>query len=168
MKFGVIYTIEWDDDHWQGECPFESGDAPEDFDISLFEMTEDGEGDTDIYENGRSRKYVSRHLLTRDQFDAFLRYTRLVAVETETMGSIVGGKWGMGWWVPAIPFQDSGSGDEFFEDAYVTPVPDVPPRQFAVDKTDQFGLASAVLDQNEYMTQRWERVRKAVISVYGD
>lgn len=154
MKFGVIYSIEWSTDE-DDECPALSG---EDSDVmSLFDITERSEG---------HRKFASKDLLSREDFERFLRHTRLTASSTPTMGSIIGYAWGMGWTAPAIAFEsDSRDYDEM---AYVTPVPDTKPREFHIDPADPFGMAKHVVETEAYMTRCWERVRRAVINTYDD
>lgn len=164
MKFGVIYDIEWDGEY-DNECPALSGEGAEV--MQLFNITEDGAADADEDEPAkRHMKFASKELLSREEFEKFLRHTRLTASETQTMGSIIGGAWGMGWTAPAVMFESDSR--EFEEMAYVTPVPDVPPKEFPVDDKHQFGLAESVVRADEYMERCWQRVRRAVINTYAE
>ena len=88
-------------------------------------------------------------LLTRTQFDEFLRATGLFAEMTETMGSL--GAPGFGYGLsPAISFRDDAS--EAIKEAYVTPILDVIPRRLVSEKRSNVA---------------WHRVRRAVLAVYG-
>ena len=165
MKFGVIYSIEWDGTCY-GTCPFEHGDMPEGLSLDLFEKTEDYEGGSDFFAEPKSAKFCSKELLTRKEFEKFLEYTQLHAEDHETMGSLIGWKWGLGNWAPAISFQDSGHGDGYFEDAYVTPVPDVPPKSFPEPEDDLEKYRIGQM-RDAYMERCWQRVRRAVINMYG-
>lgn len=94
------------------------------------------------WEQGKHRKWVA--LLTRQQFDAFVQKVGLYAEDVETMGSLGAPGFGFGW-SPAISF--SGSHEEAIVNAYVTPIPET--RKARSDVRD------------------WERVRRAVLSVYA-
>jgi hypothetical protein len=171
MKFGVIYSIEWFPGE-STECPALNGESSKV--MELFDVTEDTAPDEDEDEEdeeekedddeGRRMKFVSKDLLSREEFEKFLQHTRLTASPTPTMGSIIGYAWGMGWTAPAVAFEsDSGDYDEL---AYVTPVPEVEPRQFHVDSNNPLGLVAHVTEIEEYQDRCWERVRKAVINTY--
>lgn len=162
MKFGVIYTIEWNRSEGT-ECPFEEQDDKEL--LALFEKTEDhrpanteddGLEDEDDDPVIYSCKFASRELLTREQFDRFLDVTRMRSDSAPTMGSIIGYAWGLGWTAPAIAFRDSACGI-YDELAYVTPVPDVGVRHIE-NEEELFA----------YQERCWERVRRAVINTYKD
>ena len=115
----------------------------------LWDMTEGDEqyeysyleGD---WEKGKHRKWCG--LLTKEQFQNFVESVGLVADSTETMGSLGAPGFGFGS-SPAISFRDDG--DEWaLLTAYVTPIPET--RKQKLDKRD------------------WERVRQAVLSVFGN
>lgn len=139
MLFSVIYSV---------DCPGDedlSRFAPPD--LSLWDETEDDdqyeygylEG---CWEDGHHRKWCA--LLNRDQFDAFIEHVGLSAEDVETMGSLGAPGFGFGW-APAISF--SSDDPDAIQSAYVTPVPEV--------------------DHADLGEQDWERVRSAVLSVYG-
>ncbi len=163
MKFGVIYSIEWNRSEGT-ECPFEEQDDKEL--LALFDKTEDHRPGIDTEGDGLeeedddpviySCKFASRELLTREQFDRFLDVTGLRSDGTPTMGSIIGYAWGLGWTAPAVRFYDPYC-KTYEESAYVTPVPDVEPRNIEDDEE----LAA-------YQMRCWERVRDAVVSHYED
>ena len=95
-----------------------------------------------MWAKGKHRKLCS--LLTRKQFDRFIRDTRLVAETTETMGSIGAPGCGFGP-VPAISFQ--GYDEYAIQNAYVTPLPE---------------------RRHSPLTERdWQRIRKVMLSIYG-
>jgi hypothetical protein len=139
MQFSVIYSV----------------DCPEDENIARFappdlDLWDQTEGDEryeygyleDRWENGSHRKWCA--ILDREQFDEFVEQCGLVAESTETMGSL--GAPGFGFaWAPAISFSSHDS--DAIQSAYVTPIPEV--------KSESFG------------ERDWERVRVAVLSIYG-
>ena len=84
-------------------------------------------------------------MLDKDQFTEFVQATGLVADSTQTLGSLGDTGFGFGW-SPAIAFNDDGS-DRAILNAYVTPIPETRKEQY--DERD------------------WERVRRAVLSVFG-
>jgi hypothetical protein len=140
MQFSVIYSV----------------DTPADVDTldyappqvtDLWDETEDDSQFEYSYlegrwEEGHHRKWCA--LLTRDQFNQFIRRTGLVAEDVQTMGSI--GALGCGFgWAPAISF--TGNDQDAIQNAYVTPIPEV--------------------EKGHFDDRDWERVRCAVLSVYG-
>lgn len=139
MLFSIIYSA---------DCPADENiDRFAPPDLSAWDETEDDrsfdyghlEG---RWENGQHRKWCA--LLTRDQFDEFIEHCRLQAEDVETMGSL--GAPGFGYeWAPAISF--CGDDPDVIQSAYVTPVPEV--------EREQIG-------END-----WERVKSAVLAVYG-
>ena len=98
------------------------------------------EGD---WERGKHRKWCA--LLTKDQFNQFVESLGLVAEDVRTMGSIGAPGFGFGC-APAISFNDSGDVRAVLN-AYVTPIPET--------------------NKQDWTEQDWERVRTAVINVYG-
>ena len=139
MKFSVIYSV---------DCPEHediSRHAPPD--LELWDQTEGDEQYEysyleDRWENGSHRKWCA--ILSRKQFDEFVERCGLIAESTETMGSIGAPGFGFGW-APAISFRSDDS--DAIQSAYVTPLPEV--RKEACNERD------------------WERVRGAVLAVYG-
>ena len=138
-KFSVIYSA---------DCPATediSDFAPPNLD--LWDETEDDdqyeygylEG---CWENGHHRKWVA--ILDRDQFEEFVEHCGLQAEDVETMGSLGTPGCGFGW-APAISF--TSDDPDAIQSAYVTPLPEV--RKEACDEGD------------------WERVRGAMLAVYG-
>jgi hypothetical protein len=95
------------------------------------------------WERGKHRKWAA--MLTKDQFREFVEATGLVAEDVQTMGSLGAPGFGFGW-APAISFTDNGE-DRAILSAYVTPLPEVRKQEF--DERD------------------WERLRRAVLNVYG-
>lgn len=139
MQFSVIYSA---------DCP--STEDISDFappDLHLWDETEDDDQYEYDYlegcwENGHHRKWCA--ILDRQQFDHFIEHCGLVAEDVETMGSL--GAPGCGYGLsPAISF-NSGDPDAI-QNAYVTPLP-----ESSKEHGDERG---------------WERVRGAVLSVYG-
>ena len=94
------------------------------------------------WEKGKHRKWTA--LLTRKQFDAFVEKLGLVAEDVETMGSLGAPGFGFGW-SPAISF--NGDDEDAILNAYVTPIPEV--------------------EKASYDDRDWQRVREAVLAVYG-
>jgi hypothetical protein len=140
MLFSVIYSV----------------DVPEYQDISRFappnveELWDETEDDDQYeygylegeWENGSHRKFVS--VLNREQFNEFVDHCGLFAERTETMGSLGAPGFGYGW-APAISFRSDDP--DAIQNAYVTPIPEV--ERESCDERD------------------WERVRGAVLAVYG-
>ena len=132
-----------------------SADVPGNVDISdyappnldVWEETEDDDQYEYGYlegrwENGHHRKWCA--VLDREQFDAFVEHCGLAAENVQTMGSLGAPGYGLGC-SPAISFT---SGDpDAIQSAYVTPLPQV--RKECGDQRD------------------WNRVRSAVLAVYG-
>lgn len=140
MRFSVIYSIDV-------PCDVEILDfAPPEVE-SIWEETEGDdqfeygylEGD---WEGGHHRKWAA--LLNREQFDEFIERCGLRAENTETMGSIGAPGFGYGW-APAISFTSYDS--EAIQSAYVTPIPET--------------------KRESFCEQDWDRVRGAVLAVYG-
>jgi hypothetical protein len=140
MQFSVIYSV----------------DVPSNVEVldfappaveALWNETEDDEQFEYSYlegewEGGHHRKWAA--LLNREQFDEFIERCDLRAETTETMGSIGAPGCGYGW-APAISFTSNDS--VAIQSAYVTPIPE--------SKRASFG------------EQDWDRVRGAVLAVYG-
>lgn len=112
----------------------------------LWSMTEAGESEYSYlegrWEKGKHRKWAA--LLNRKQFDAFVSRLGLFAESTETMGSLGAPGFGFGW-SPAISF--TADHEDAIVSAYVTPLPET---------------SKAGGDERD-----WQRVREAVLSVYG-
>lgn len=140
MKFSIIYSV----------------DVPEDEDVMdhapphVENFWDETEGDDSFeygylegrWENGSHRKWCG--ILEREQFDEFVDHCGLCAEDVETMGSLGAPGFGFGW-APAISF--NGDDPDAIQNAYVTPLPEVERESF--DERD------------------WERVRSAVLGVYG-
>jgi len=92
---------------------------------------------------GRHGKWTS--LLDRNQFDEFVNALGLYAEDVQTLGSLGAPGFGFGW-SPAISFTTENP--DAILNAYVTPIPETRKQQF--DDRD------------------WQRVREAVLSVYGN
>ena len=95
------------------------------------------------WERGKHRKWAA--LLTRKQFDAFVEKLGLVAEDVQTMGSLGAPGFGFGW---APPISFNGDDEDAIVIAYVTPIPEV--------------------EKDSFNERDWQRVRAAIISVYGD
>jgi hypothetical protein len=94
------------------------------------------------WESGSHRKWCA--ILNREQFDNFVNRSGLSAENCETMGSLGAPGFGFGW-APAISF--NADDPDAIQNAYVTPIPEV---------------------EREQCNERdWERVREAVLAVYG-
>ena len=115
---------------------------------SLWTMTEGDEQFEYSYlegrwERGKHRKWAA--LLTRKQFDSFVEKLGLVAEGVQTMGSLGAPGFGFGW-SPAVSF--NADDEDALLSAYVTPIPEV--------------------EKDSFNERDWQRVRAAIISVYGD
>lgn len=139
MKFSIIYSVDVPEDKEISRL------APPD--LSLWDETEGDEQYDysyleDEWENGSHRKWCA--VLDREQFDEFIARCGLIAESTETMGSIGAPGFGFGW-SPAISFRSDDS--EAIQSAYVTPIPEV--------------------ERESFNERDWERVKEAVLSIYG-
>jgi len=139
MLFSVIYSVDVPAD--------ENIDRLAPPNLELWDETED-DGQYEYshlegrWDGGHHRKWCA--LLTRDQFDLFVEHCGMQAEDVETMGSI--GSPGFSYeWAPAISF--TSDDPDAIQSAYVTPVPEV--------EREQIG-------END-----WDRVRSAVLSIYG-
>lgn len=104
-------------------------------------------GDLNYVDLPKHRKYCG--FLTAEQFEEFVDHCCLYAEDIETMGSI--GAPGMGFGpAPAISF--TGDGQDAYQNAYITPVPDA-----AVE-----GRRTT-----PYTEEDWDRTRSAVISKFA-
>jgi hypothetical protein len=103
------------------------------------------EGD---WSKGKHRKLCA--LFTREQFNQFVDDTDLKAESVETMGSLGAPGFGYGC-APAISF--SGGDYDCYANAYVTPLPDIEPKRKLTDR---------------YMDKCWQRIKLAVLKVWGD
>lgn len=139
MLFSVIYSV---------DVP--SDETIDDFNppsLGLWDQTEDDdqyeydylEG---VWENGSHRKWCA--ILTRQQFTEFVEHCGLTAEDVETMGSLGAPGFGYGW-APAIAFNSDDPCA--IQSAYVTPIPEV--------------------EREECGEHDWQRVRSAVLAVYG-
>ena len=140
MLFSVIYTV----------------DVPEDVDVldlappQVEELWDETEGDEHYeygylegqWEKGQHRKWCA--ILSREQFDEFVNKCGLNAENCETMGSVGAPGFGFGW-APAISF--TSDDPDAIQSAYVTPLPET---------------SKAGGDEHD-----WDRVRSAVLAVYG-
>lgn len=112
----------------------------------LWQRTESGPSEYSYLEGrwtkGKHRKWAA--LLDREQFNEFVQTLGLYADSTETMGSLGAPGFGFGW-SPAISF--TSDDQDAILNAYVTPLLEV--RKDGGDERD------------------WQRVRRAVLSVYG-
>ena len=139
MKFSIIYSAD------VPEVVDVMDHAPPDLD--LWDQTEGDdnfeyeylEGD---WEHGHHRKWCA--ILDREQFDQFIDHCGLFAEDVETMGSLGAPGFGFGW-APAISF--NGDDPDAIQNAYVTPLIEV--KREGCDERD------------------WDRVRGAVLAVYG-
>lgn len=137
MLFSVIYDVDIPSD---ANMDFYTPPRVEE----LWQQTEDDSSSecNDIWPGCQHRKWAA--VLNREQFDEFVEKLSVYADSAETMGSI--GAPGLGYGVsPAISF--SSGADDAVMSAYVTPIPEVSKKCF--DERD------------------WQRVRKAMLSVYG-
>ncbi len=140
MQFSVIYSV----------------DTPAEVDVldyappQVGDLWDETEGDDQFeygylegrWEDGLHRKWCA--VLTRAQFDEFIQRTGLIAEDVQTMGSIGAPGFGFGW-APAISF--NGDDLDAIQSAYVTPLPEV--------------------EKDHFDDRDWERVRGAVLAVYG-
>lgn len=139
MQFSVIYSV---------DCPeVESIDRYAPPDLKPWDQTESDDQHAYAYlegcwENGTHRKWCA--ILDREQFDAFVEHCNLFAERCMTMGSLGASGFGFGW-APAISF--TSHDPDAIQSAYVTPLSEV--------------------ERESFDEQDWERVRGAVLSVYG-
>jgi hypothetical protein len=139
MQFSVIYSADCSADDDINDF------APPDLD--LWDQTE---GDEQYgygylegcWENGHHRKWCA--ILTREQFTEFVEHCGLSAEDVETMGSLGAPGFGYGW-APAISF--TSEDPDAIQSAYVTPLPE--------------------LRRSSCEEHNWNRVRDAVLAVYG-
>jgi len=140
MQFSIIYSVDVPAD--EDVLDF----APPQTDELWDETEDDDQYEYDYlegsWEHGHHRKWAA--ILNREQFNEFVEHCGLCAEDVETMGSIGAPGFGFGW-APAISF--TSDDPDAIQSAYVTPIPEV--RKSHCDDGD------------------WERVRDAVISVYG-
>jgi len=94
------------------------------------------------WERGKHRKWIAQ--LDREQFDEFVKALDLHAESSHTLGSLGAPGFGVSW-APAISF--TSNDPDAILSAYVTPIPEV--SKHGGDERD------------------WERVRRAVLAVYG-
>ncbi len=139
MIFSVIYSV---------DCPADeniNNFAPPD--LVLWDQTEgDDQYEYDYlegsWEYGHHRKWAA--LLNREQFDQFIARCNLIAENIQTMGSLGAPGFDFGW-APALSF--NGHDPCAIQNAYVTPIPEV--ERETCDERD------------------WQRVRSAMLAVYG-
>ena len=138
MKFSVIYSV--DVPQSESIVPYLPRQR------SLFTCTERDEQYDYSYLEGDWTKGKHRKLcavLTKNQFERFLRDTGLYPEDVETMGSI--GSPGCGYWAPAISFNSDCP--SAILNAYVTPLPD--------------------MKRKGGFTERdWTRIRNAILQIY--
>lgn len=139
MLFSVIYSVDVPSNEEVMEF------APPDLD--QWDQTEGDESFEYSYlegkwEEGHHRKWSA--MLNRKQFDAFINRCGLLAEDVKTMGSLGAPGFGYGW-APAMSFW--ADDPVAIANAYVTPIPET--------------------TKSTYNENDWERVRGAVLSVYG-
>ncbi len=144
MRFSIIYEF---------DCPMTSSVRAYTFRSRSLFLTERSDGEasewcSDLWDSkGHHRKYAG--ILSRDQFSKLINQTGMWAEDVETMGSI--GAPGFGFGVaPAISFRNDDP--DVIQSMYVTPLIDVEPKR-------------PVTPERAELT--WNRVRRAVLSVYG-
>lgn len=135
MKFSVIYSV----DVPQSESivaflprqrkRFTLTEGDDQYEYSYLE------GD---WTKGKHRKLCA--VLTKAQFERFLRDTGLYPEDVQSMGSI--GAPGCGFWAPAISFNSDA--DLAIQNAYVTPLPDVE-RKGGFSERDWTRIKTAIL-----------------------
>ena len=140
MQFSVVYSV----------------DVPSEIDLDGFappnvaELWDETQGDDQYeysylegrWEEGHHRQWCA--LLTREQFSEFVEHCGLKAENVRTLGSIGALGCGLGS-APAVSF--TGDDEDAIQSVYVTPLPKT---------TKEHG------DERD-----WERVRTAVLAVYG-
>lgn len=145
MLFSVIYEF---------DVPMESSVRRYAFRCRSLRLTERADGEpsewcSDIWGGKvKHRKYAG--LLTRAQFDRLIEETGMWAETTETLGSIGAPGFGYGL-APAISFRNDDP--DAIQSMYVTPVPEVEPKR------------PVTRERGERV---WDRVRNAVLTVYGN
>jgi len=140
VLFSVIYSVDvCADDNVLAYAP-----------PQVEELWDQTEGDEEFgyaylegcWEGGHHAKWCS--ILNREQFDEFIDRCNLVAEDVQTMGSLGTPGCGFGW-APAISF--ASSDPDAIQSCYVTPLPQV--------------------EKDGYDERDWERLRGAVLAVYG-
>lgn len=145
MHFSVIYSV---------DCTKAESIRQWHPESRLFQQTEGDEQRQYDYLGGEWVNHKHRKwgaLLTRKQFDKFVAKTDLTASSTETMGSLGAPGFGMGW-APAICFESEDQ--SAIQNAYVTPIPEVPQR-------------AKWPDEAAHEERSWQRLRKAIIKMYS-
>jgi hypothetical protein len=116
MEFSIIYSI---------DCPRDTSIRqfnPPTNQKRLWQLTEDDSGYEFSYlegcwSKGKHRKWCA--ILTREQFEAFIEHTGLIAENVQTMGSLGAPGCGFGW-APAFSF--NGHAYDAIQNAFVTPL----------------------------------------------
>lgn len=165
MQFSVIYSFDVTRDR-----SVEPYNPPKRQRRKLWDLTEgDEQYDYDDlgerYEKGKHRKWCA--LLTRKEFDEFIAHTYLIPEACETMGSL--GAPGCGFGLsPAISFngERDAYGEPVYQNAYVTPIPDVVPRweRFERPLLDEKTIEGHKARRE---AQVWDRIKRAILSVYS-
>lgn len=145
MRFFVVFSVDCAHgiDNWDPNTETTKWDLTEN-EKSEYDCFETLGEDEEPEEGGFHRKYIAD--LSREEFDAFVNRMGLHAEAIETMGTL-----GPMGWTPAISFDSDET--NVILNAYVTPFPDkVPVSSFWTD---------------ERQNRAWERIKRAVVSVYG-
>lgn len=154
MLFSTIYSIDVSSKDSVEERYPPGVEPGKEYDHEVWECTESGETQyaylEGAWKDGQHRKFSA--LLTREEFEAFLRGAGLCASWTETGGSIGAPGFDI-YHAPAIAF-DSDYNDAIIG-AYVTPIPTVHTREQFMER-EGLGLGE----------DAWNRVRKVVIETY--
>lgn len=152
MKYSVIYTANWKRAELSGPpATVKLSDMiPKPAKRGLWHRTENS--NQSDYEDMNHGKWVA--ILDQAQFDEFVEHADLEAERVETMGAIGSPACGFGW-SPAISFSNclGGGSVDAFQNAYVTPLPN-----------RRNGDPIRTGGHNE---RDWERVKRAILSVYG-
>lgn len=111
---------------------------------------ENEDADENVYEETKLRERKWCAILTKEQFTAFVEKVGIFADPTPTMGSIGAPGFGISW-TPAVSFRNGHAGENVSAvlSAYVTPIPSFTPK-------------------NGMRDHWWDRIVKAILSVYGD
>lgn len=139
MQFSVIYSV---------DVPRSSGQSVASYAPPCRRAWQLTETDDDMGSEPENKHRKWCAVLSREQFDKFVRKCGLRMSTVETMGMIGAPGFGFGW-APAHSFD--GEDDEVYQNAYVCPIPEVDLQQ----------------DDPEKGQRRWGKIKAVMLRIYG-